>query len=402
VTRYTLLAFLCVVTLVAYLQRSALGVPSKAIEGELGLTTQAMGMVWLAWYAGYAVFQIPSGWVADRLGSKPALVLFTVAWSAFTALVGLATDFVGLASLWCLMGAAQAGIFPCATKAIGATFPKTEQAFASGLLACFMAGGAALSQQVTGWLFGPLTWQEVLAVYAIPGVVWAAVFAIIVPRPDAPRPPTPAATRPPFDWTLLVADKDMVLLCAQQFQRAAATALFFTWFPRFLQETKGVSPADSGSLSAWPLLAGIAGALIGGTASDWLLRRTGRERLSRCGLSVAAMVLAGVASLAAYYAGTAVEVVVLVSVAAFCAYVGGPAAYAVALSMGGTRVALVFATMNMAGNVGAGFFPFAVGQLVGATGDWNLTILLFSGLFVGSAVCWAFLDPTGTLFEEPT
>ena len=397
--RYTLLAFLCLITLVAYLQRSALGVPSKAIEGELGLTPKDLGLVWLAWYAGYAVLQLPSGWVADRLGSKPALVLFAVAWSAFTALAGLADGFVSLLLLWALMGAAQAGIFPCATKAIGATFPKTEQAFASGLLACCMAGGAALAQKVTGILFGPLTWQQVLAVYALPGLAWVLVFALVVPRPDAPRPP-PAASRPRADWTLLVADWNMVLLCLQQFQRAAATALFFTWFPRFLQETKGVSPAESGELAAWPLLAGILGALVGGSASDWLLRRTGRERASRCGLSVGAMVVAAGTSVGAYYADTAAEVVGLVSAAAFCAYVAGPAAYAAALSMGGTRVAIVFATMNMAGNVGAGFFPFAVGQLVGATGDWNLTILLFSGLFAGSGVCWLLLNPTGTLFEE--
>jgi len=76
-------------------------------------------------------------------------------------------------------------------------------------------------------------------------------------------------------------------------------------------------------------------------------------------------------------------------------------AYAVAMAMGGTRVAPVFATMNMAGNVGAGLFPFAVGKIVGATGDWNLTLLLFAGLFAGSAVCWALLNPKGTLFEEP-
>ena len=42
--RYTLLAFLCAATVIAYLQRSALGVPSKAIEGELGLTPQDMAV----------------------------------------------------------------------------------------------------------------------------------------------------------------------------------------------------------------------------------------------------------------------------------------------------------------------------------------------------------------------
>ncbi|QDU20818.1 MFS transporter [Urbifossiella limnaea] len=398
-TRYTLLAFLCLITLVAYLQRSALGVPSKAIEGELGLTPEAMGIVWFAWYAGYAAFQLPAGWLADRLGSKPALLIFAVTWSALTAVVGFAGGFVGLALLWGLMGAAQAGIFPCATKAIGATFPKTEQGLASGALACFMAGGAALSQEVTGRLFGPLTWQAVLVVYAVPGLAWALLFAVAVPRPDAPRP---VVKNEPFDWTLLVADRDMVLLCLQQLMRAGATALFFTWFPRVLQETKHVTPAESGSLATWPLLAGVVGALVGGSASDWLLRRTGREKLSRCGLSAVCMAVAAVAAVAAYFASAAVDVVVLLSVAAFCAYVAGPAAYAAALSMGGTRVAIVFATMNMAGNVGAGLFPYAAGKLVGTAGDWNGVYLLFGGMCAGAGVCWVFLNPARTLYEEPT
>jgi ACS family D-galactonate transporter-like MFS transporter len=92
--------------------------------------------------------------------------------------------------------------------------------------------------------------------------------------------------------------------------------------------------------------------------------------------------------------------VILVSIAGFCAYASGVSAYATAIRMGGKRVAPVFATMNMAGNIGAGVFPFAGCLLVVQTGNWNLTLLLFAGLFAGSAVCWAFLNPKGTLFEE--
>src|SRR5262245_41807159 len=290
--RYNLLSFLCAATVIAYLQRSALGVPSKQIESDLGITSQDMGLVWLAWYTGYALFQVPSGWVADRIGSKPALIIFAVLWSVLTAATGTATGFTGLWTIWGMMGVAQAGIFVCATKAIGATFPKTEQAFASGALACCMAGGAALSQYVTGQLFGPLSWQEILVVYAVPGLVWAVAFALAVPPPEqsseAQSPATlQAATPAPVQWSRLFIDPQMLLLCAQQFQRAAAFALFFTWFPRYLQETKGVSAAESGGLAAWPLIAGIFGGLLGGTISDWLLRRTGSVRLSRQGLAIA-------------------------------------------------------------------------------------------------------------------
>jgi sugar phosphate permease len=396
--RYALLSYLCLATVIAYLQRAALGVPSKAIEADLGLDPKELGLVWLGWYAAYALCQLPSGWVAERLGSKAALALFAVLWSALTGVTGLATGFAGLLLLWSLMGAAQAGIFPCSTKAIGATFGRTEQAFASGALACCMAFGAALAQKLTGQLLGPLTWQQILAAYAVPGLLWAATFAVLVPRPDEPRPTT--ITSVPVRWSRLLTDPQMILLCGQQFQRAAATALFFTWFPRYLQETKGVTPMESGSLAAWPLLAGMLGALLGGLVSDWLLRRTGSTRLSRQGLACTAMVVCAGVSVAAYRADDAHTAVLLVSVAAFCGYVGGVSAYATAIAMGGTRVAPVFATMNMAGNVGAGLFPFAVGYLVSETGNWNLALALFAVLYAGSGVCWALLNPKGPLFDE--
>ena len=263
---HNLLTFLCAATVIAYLQRSAIGVPSKVIGRELSISPQEMGQVWLVWYLGYAFFQIPAGLVADRIGSKAALIGFAVCWSLLTALTGVATGFTSLLLLWGVMGIAQAGIFVCAAKAIGATFQRTEQAFASGALACCMAGGAALSQYLTGQLLGTLSWQEILVVYAVPGLVWGVAFALVVPRPDAPLAHPPPADQPddwaalppkpaePVQWSRLLTDPQMLLLCAQQFQRAAAAALFFTWFhdscrKRRLNEAK---PAASRRGCSWP------------------------------------------------------------------------------------------------------------------------------------------------------
>ncbi len=399
--RYRLLGFLCLITVIAYVQRSALGVPSEIIEVELGLGPAGMGIIMSAWYWAYAIGQLPAGWLADKIGSKPSLVLFALAWSLVTGVVGLATGFVGLLILWTIMGGAQAGVFPCATRAIGATFPRTEQAFASGCLACCMAGGAALAQYVTGQLLGALTCQQILAIYALPGLLWAVLYSIVVPKPDAPRPPR-SSTAAPVPWMRLFDNPHMLLLCGQQFLRAAATALFFTWVPRFLQEAKGVGLAESGLLAALPLLAGMLGSLFGGTVSDLLLRSTGNARLSRQGLSTVAMVVSAGASFAAYWMPDAYLAVGLVSVAAFSGYVGGVSAYATAISMGGSRVATVFATMNMSGNVGAAILPLAVGTIAARTGDWNFTLLLFAGLYLGSGICWALLNPKEPVFEEAT
>lgn len=410
--RYTLLSFLCIITIIAYIQRSAMNGATSAIEKDLHITSRDLGLVMSAWYLLYSLFQLPGGWIADRLGSKTALVLLAALWSLMTGLAGLAGGLPGLLLLWAMMGASQAGVFPCCTKAIGATFPRTQQAFASGMLACCMSLGAALAPAITGLLLGPMSWQQIFALYALPGLVWAVLFALSVPRPDQPLPvphgeqandwhalpPAPAAN--PVRWTKLVSDGQMVLLCFQQFLRAGAMVFFYTWFARFLQETKGLSAQAAGALAFWPPFAGAFGGLSGGLVSDWLLRRTGNSRLARQGMTLVALIICTVVAGAAYFVADPLIAVVLISIGTFCGMASGVSAYALAITYGGKRVATVFATMNMSGNLGATLFPTAVAWIVTATGNWNYALLLFVALFGIAAVCWLVLNPKGTLFDE--
>src|SRR6185312_17418992 len=114
--KYAVLSFLCLATAIAYVQRSAMNGATKAIENNLAVSSQDLGWVMSGWYLLYSLFQLPGGWLADRLGSKPALVVLSIVWSLLTGLAGLAESWLALLLLWSLMGAAQAGIFPCCTK----------------------------------------------------------------------------------------------------------------------------------------------------------------------------------------------------------------------------------------------------------------------------------------------
>src|SRR5262245_30931150 len=184
--RYMVLALLGLVAVIAYMQRLAISVPTKEMQRDLGLTATTMGLVMGCWNWGYALFQLPSGWLADRCGSKPAILLFAVLWSLLTGCVALVSDAAGLLAVWSVMGMAQAGVFPCATKAIGAWFPTTGRAFASGVLVSCQALGIALAPLVTAMLLDHLSWRQTFAVYVVPGLVWAIVYALAVPgRSDA-------------------------------------------------------------------------------------------------------------------------------------------------------------------------------------------------------------------------
>lgn len=410
--RYLVLAFLCLSAAIAYIQRAAISVPAAEIASDLKFADLAREMGWIqsAWYLSYALLQLPSGWLADQIGSRRALAAFSACWSILMLLSGLASDFTTLLILWGLMGAAQAGAFPCAAKAIGQSFPDAQRARASGLLAAGMAVGGALAPALTAVLLEALApwslllsvdrWRLLFAAYAIPGVLWTVGFLGFVPRDQLPDSPAQTRARVPVDWTRLFRSGSLALLCAQQFFRAAGMVFFLTWFPTFLQRTRGVSSLESGVLTTIAGAGGVLGSLSGGFVSDWLLRRTGNARLSRQGIAVVGMATCAVLIVASHFIADVQSSIALISLGAFCATFGGVSGYTVAISFGGRHVATVFSSMNMCGNLGAALFPISAGWLVARTGDWNLILMLFAGIMAVDAVCWALLNPRGTLFGD--
>ena len=85
---------LCLAAAAAYLQRNCLGVAESTIRGEFGRTKHQSGWILSAFFWTYAIFQIPSGWLADRWGSRRTLSLYAVLWSVATVLMVFAGTWV--------------------------------------------------------------------------------------------------------------------------------------------------------------------------------------------------------------------------------------------------------------------------------------------------------------------
>jgi MFS transporter, ACS family, D-galactonate transporter len=403
--RYALLALLCAAAAIAYVQRSAISVPATLMETEFKVDNVQFGKIMSAWLLGYALAQIPSGWLGDWWGSRNSLTLFALAWSALTGLVALTPGYVSLLVVWSLMGIAQAGMLPCAARAIRRAFPDSQRATATGMLGTAMGVGTVIAPLLAGPLLAKINWRWIFVLFALPGIGWALLFYWLRPgeTTDAqlPRPGgTGPMTSPAPAWAVMLGSGSMWLLCAQQFLRGAAMVFFLTWFPTFLSVTRRVSVTRSGLLTALAGAGVVLGALLGGLASDGLLARTGNHRLSRQGIAVAGMTACAGLIVGAYFISNTTLAVSVIAAGAFCGAFGGVSGYTVAMDLGGSRVSTVFSVMNMCGNVGAAAFPVAIGWLVKHTGNWDKVLFIFAGMFAVDAICWALLNPKKALFEE--
>jgi MFS family permease len=382
-----------------------------------------MGRIMGSFFLGYGIMQIPAGWLGDRWGSRKSLTLYALTWSAATALMALARDETSLLCIWTLMGAAQAGIFPCAMIGVRDWLPGTRRAVASGMLSTFMNVGAILSPLLAGWLIEYYPWTDVFMWLALPGIAWAAWYfwwyrdrpgehvavnaaeqMLISGAAGSAKVSTPVEAenpaKPSTPWLRLLTSWRMWLIGAQQFFRAAAQVFFGTWFATFLAESPGISKNEVKFLASLPPALLIAGSLIGGALSDWLLFRTGSRRVSRQGMAVVNLMLCAAMFAAAAVADNSYARVALIAIGCLFMTIGGVSAYTITLDVGGRHVATVFSTMNMCGSIGAALFPYYAGWLVKTTADWNNVLWSIVAIYVAAATCWALLNPDGTLFED--
>ena len=87
--RYLVLLLLCSIAVIAYVQRTGVNAVKKTITTDLDINTEDFGTVGSAWLVGYALMQVPSGWLADRFGSRNVLVVLAITWSLLTGAIGL-------------------------------------------------------------------------------------------------------------------------------------------------------------------------------------------------------------------------------------------------------------------------------------------------------------------------
>src|SRR5436309_10744709 len=91
--RYGVLGFLCALAFVLYIDRICIAQAALSIRRDLELSKTEMGFVFAAFTVAYALFEVPTGRMGDRYGSKRVLIRIVLWWSAFTALTGAVWKF---------------------------------------------------------------------------------------------------------------------------------------------------------------------------------------------------------------------------------------------------------------------------------------------------------------------
>ncbi|RIL02173.1 MAG: MFS transporter, partial [Proteobacteria bacterium] len=282
-----MLAFALAAMAIAYLDRVCISTAAPAIKADLGLSDTQMGWGFSAFTIAYALFEVPSGWLADRFGARWMLTRIVLWWSAMTALTGAARGLGSLVALRWLFGMGEAGVLPSLARAFGRWLPVRERGRAFGLTIMAGALGGAATQPLVVAILQQVSWRHAFPLFGAVGVVWAAAwFAWFRDDPREHRgvdaaeraeigEPAHDAAHPPVPWAMLVRSRNLWAICAMYFGAIYGWYFYLTWLPTYLLRARGFELGAVGWLAALPLLGIAAGSLAGGLLADALTRRFG-------------------------------------------------------------------------------------------------------------------------------
>jgi MFS family permease len=380
------------------------------MQADLGISPEGWGWVVGAFTLSYALFEIPTGAMGDRIGARSVLTRIVIWWSAFTSLTGAVSNYVVLLVTRFLFGVGEAGAYPNSSLSISRWFPATERARAHSVVWMASRVGGAISPLLVVPLQRAFGWRASFFAFGVIGLAWAVVwYGWYRDRPqDKPGVTSDEIAAigadgghayKPLPWRVVLRRWNLWKIMLMYHTYCWGAYFYLSWLHTYLQKGRGLTESEMGVYSALPFVAGACGNLFGGWASDRLTARRGvrigRRLVGAAGLAVSAALMLTAALTPSKW--TAVLCLTLGYGAMDCML---PVSWAVCLDVGKRYAGTVTATMNMAGQFGSFLSSVAFGYIVTWFGSYNAPLIPMAILLFVSAILFTRIDPQEPLVAE--
>jgi ACS family glucarate transporter-like MFS transporter len=417
--RYVLILILFFHSINTYMDRACIASAADYIVRDLSISTEMLGLILGIFAVGYALFQVPSGWIADHLGARKALTIVVSVWSMFTALTGAARNAMQMLILRFMFGVGEAGAFPGATQAFFRWLPVKERGLAHGINFSGSRLGAAFSLFLMPWLISIIGWRWTFVVNGLIGIVWATVWLIwFRDNPKDNKRINKAeldyieqgrvsdfTTTTKSSFAEIFTSMNMSLAMLQYFASNVTFFICLSWLPKYIKDQWPDNP-HAIYYSAFPLIFAAFANWIAGSMVTGLFKKgyhVGSRRATAIigfSLGIIGLILATQTRNLDFLATDKAQLywfVFCFGLATFGVDMTLSPSWAFCNDIGGANSGAVSGSMNMVGNIGAALsaitFPLLLNE---ETGSANAFFMLAAGLNSVAIVSWCFMNPNRT------
>ena len=408
--RFRVLGLLFILVFVMYLDRLCIAVAGPRIQHDMRISPSHWGWVIGAFTFAYALFEIPSGILADRIGPRKVLTRIVLWWSAFTALTGAATSYRILLAVRFLFGAGEAGAFPSCTSAVSRWAPASERARALSVFWMATAVGGALAPPVVVSIEQSHGWRAAFYAFGSLGVFWSAIWYWWFRDSPAEKIGVSFEERQKIGvhlvrpvgrlrFSQLVRNRNFLRLLLMYHTYCWGAYFYLSWLHTYLELGRGLTENQMEVASALPSWAGLAGLLAGGYFSDRLARKHSL-RFARCSIGSASLILSGALLLTATITPNVWGAVALLTVGLGVMDLMLPIAWSICVDAGGEHAGTISGAMNMAGQAGSLISSVAFGYWVEWSGSYDRALMPLAAMLIVSGCVFATIDPAQKMIPD--
>ena len=292
--RYLMLVMMFVTVVINYLDRNNISTTVSAIKGEFHIDNAHMGLILGAFGWTYALFQIPGGWLVDRMQPRLLLPIILILWSLATLSTSLASTVAVFFMIRLMVGLLEAPAYSVFNQVTTSWFPTRERATAVGVFISAQFLGPAFITGLLVFMVSAYGWRSVFYVTGGAGLVWGIIWYLVYRGPRESRLANAAelaeieaggaildlgrigASKTKFTWAdffTVFKYRKLWGIYIGQFTITSSQFFFFTWFPTYLSEYRHLSVLKTGLYASLPFAGAWLGALCSGFFSDALLKR---------------------------------------------------------------------------------------------------------------------------------
>lgn len=416
--RYFLIVNTFILSLILYIDRVCISAAKSPIADSLHLSDKQMGWVLSIFALGYALFQTPSGYIADKFGPRRVLAMIVTFWSIFTSLTGVAWNYISLLVVRFLFGAGEAGAFPGISRAVYSWIPLKERGLVNGINFSGSRLGAAFALPLVAWLITIFGWRMSFVFLGILGLIWAIWWYYwfrdmpedhkgvsekekdyILKNRQKDNPEDVQTEAKNLTAGRLFGSRNMWLAMLQYFASNFTFFFCLTWLLPHLKSQYELELINAGFYASIPLIFGA----FGNWFSGWLVDRiysAGRWTLSRRIPAIIGFMLAAIGLIGSIYMDTIEGAVFFLSIAIFGADMTLSPSWAFCIDIGKKNAGTVSGTMNMAGNIGAFITALAFPYLQAWTGSVLPFFITGAVLNILAILLWMGIRPEQSLLES--
>ncbi len=301
--RNRVLGLLSLLLVITYLDRVCISVAGPRIQQALNIGPIGWGWVTAVFTISYAIFEIPSGALGDRIGPRKVLTRIVLWWSAFTSITGLVTGLGPLLLIRFFFGMGEAGAFPNAGATVSRWFPVKERGRAFGIIMMASQFGGAIAPLLVVPIQVQYGWRASFYLFGILGVVWSGLcYGWFRDSPAQIKGITTAElaevkglgahAHHPFPFRHALRSVNLWAMLGVACCYVYTYNFFQSWFHTYLVKAHGYSEKDL-MLSSLPFIVGGLANFTGGLASNAAVQRLGlewgRRAIGLAGLGLSAL-----------------------------------------------------------------------------------------------------------------